>query len=472
MELLQHPAPMEDQFRVQNGVVEALDRKRRVLDDEIARFKATKEEEFKAYKEEILSPDNADKEDVVFEEKAVDRSPEGDQDLSIQTTGQGNDPIPSSLSTSINVAAQAKGARAEKMGMDEPTAKEQDADKEKRKMLRNRKDEFHGVFTPAYLPLLEDPNIKSSRSSSNASSPAPSNRRASSPLPAGHKHRSRRLAETAPLSSSATLLPTVSSYTPLYSPNDASEQMSFSAPRPSLDNDRRSSSRSDISFTSLRSSLRQPKSPKSPKHVLFSIDNIVMSPSTSPVAERKERPTTGKTQENKNTAPNGTLLSPSTKTPGTLLPDAPASCFPILPSTPKRQGSARSFTSPSTIGSMSYVPSMVAGTAPTLSSSMFSPTSPSTVISYNDLITSDYVTSPTKTSPKELRAFKRTQADDDVLFAFDEDVGSLDDDSSTGAAPKPGESEHSQRSHQDVSGRGKKPRGKRKGKGGGKVYPS
>ena len=48
------------------------------------------------------------------------------------------------------------------------------------------------------------------------------------------------------------------------------------------------SSRSDISITSLRSSLRDPKQPRSPKRVLFSLDNGVVSPSTSPIAKRTQ----------------------------------------------------------------------------------------------------------------------------------------------------------------------------------------
>ncbi|MCJ1465305.1 hypothetical protein MMC07_003922 [Pseudocyphellaria aurata] len=49
---------------------------------------------------------------------------------------------------------------------------------------------------------------------------------------------------------------------------------------------RSSSSRSDTSIASLRSSLRDPKLPRSPKRVLFSIDNVVVAPSTSPIALR------------------------------------------------------------------------------------------------------------------------------------------------------------------------------------------
>ena len=49
---------------------------------------------------------------------------------------------------------------------------------------------------------------------------------------------------------------------------------------------RRSSSRSDVSIDGLRSSLKDPSQPKSPKRVQFSIDNTVVSPSTSPLARR------------------------------------------------------------------------------------------------------------------------------------------------------------------------------------------
>lgn len=56
-------------------------------------------------------------------------------------------------------------------------------------------------------------------------------------------------------------------------------------PEGALDH-RRSSSRSDANIDRRRSSLRNSREPRSPKRVQFSIDDTVVSPSTSPVANR------------------------------------------------------------------------------------------------------------------------------------------------------------------------------------------
>ncbi|KAL8996195.1 MAG: hypothetical protein Q9188_006621 [Gyalolechia gomerana] len=77
------------------------------------------------------------------------------------------------------------------------------------------------------------------------------------------------------VSGSALSIPT----SPRHLSSNDPRKMSMSA--------RRSSSRSDTSVSSLRSSIRDPKQTRSPKRVLFSIDNVVVSPSTSPTLQRK-----------------------------------------------------------------------------------------------------------------------------------------------------------------------------------------
>ena len=124
---------------------------------------------------------------------------------------------------------------------------------------QNRRPDRQAIRTPSYLPLLD----AAPRSPRTATNQPPAS-------------------IDAQLSSSATL-PTTT-FSPLGSPQQR-PLISTSAPRPDALHIRRSSSRSDIS---LRSSMRGPKSPKSPKHVLFSIDNVVMSPSTSPEIVRKQ----------------------------------------------------------------------------------------------------------------------------------------------------------------------------------------
>jgi len=64
--------------------------------------------------------------------------------------------------------------------------------------------------------------------------------------------------------------------------------LSSSVPPEHALDQRRSSSRSDASIDGLRSSLRSSREPRSPKRVQFSIDDTVVSPSTSPIATRND----------------------------------------------------------------------------------------------------------------------------------------------------------------------------------------
>ena len=63
--------------------------------------------------------------------------------------------------------------------------------------------------------------------------------------------------------------------------------LSASVPREQVLHHDRSSPPSDTSGACLRSSIRDPSQPPSPKRVLFSIDNLVVSPSTSPKAQQR-----------------------------------------------------------------------------------------------------------------------------------------------------------------------------------------
>lgn len=151
-------------------------------------------------------------------------------------------------------------------------------------IVHEREVEFQGLFTPSYLPLLDS---------------SPDNlRRASSKTPLTISIKPNQLTtlargSTLTLSSSATLPTSIISSSS--SPPNA-RRISVSLPKEGSLNIRRSTSRSDTSIASLRSSLRDPKQPRSPKHVLFSIDNVVVSPSTSPVAQRSSSAPQAQTQ--------------------------------------------------------------------------------------------------------------------------------------------------------------------------------
>ena len=140
--------------------------------------------------------------------------------------------------------------------------------------FHEREVEFQGLFTPSYLPLLDS----STKNQENVSS--------KTPLTISIKPNQLTMLVRDPkstLSSSATLPASVISSS---SSPPTARHFSASLPREGSLNIRRSSSRSDTSIASLRSSLRDPKQPRSPKRVLFSIDNVVVSPSTSPLAQR------------------------------------------------------------------------------------------------------------------------------------------------------------------------------------------
>jgi len=156
----------------------------------------------------------------------------------------------------------------------------------------DREKEYEGVFTPRFLPLI-DTATRSSRSNSDelleASSlhPKPSSMARAMQTNPTLRHQ---------LSSSAEYHHNPGMTSP---PTQPARPLSSSVP---AEHDgaghHRSSSASRASEASLRrSSLRNRNAsePRSPKKVLFNIDNKVVSPSTSPIAKReKEKPRTSK----------------------------------------------------------------------------------------------------------------------------------------------------------------------------------
>lgn len=233
-----------------------------------------------------------------------------------------------------------------------------------------REIELKGLFTPTYLLLLSAP------------------RRSSSP----RVEEARRLSEdktaaneiqhsTASFSSSSTFPSThiSSSSSPPHT-----RLLSASVPRqPS--HCRRTSSRSDLSI-SLRSSLRDPNQARSPKRVLFSLDNDVVSPSTSPIVHRGQlsretMPPQGVTQ---------TLRSFGPAAVGNL---GDSSSDTIRPNS---AGAAFSSTNGGMIGYDTHIPS---------STRLLEISDPSPTIGGDD--------------------FERIDADDE-LFTFDEDMNSVE----------------------------------------------
>ena len=222
---------------------EALLQKRQALEREIAAFKAEKEEEYKRFEEELNN--SAETPHVASEATQAAFGGAATTEPSLDLLDQIETELP--IDTAI---PQLKAA-----------------------WTSNDDEELQRVFGPSFLPLLEKvPDENDRPPAANQGLPRVDT---SSPV------------HEAPYSQSATLPAT--RFLPASPTQPAPRPISASAPKEAPSHRRRSSTRSDISVSSLRSSIRDPQQPRSPKRVLFSIDNEVVSPSSSPLRERSSK---------------------------------------------------------------------------------------------------------------------------------------------------------------------------------------
>ena len=262
----------------EHHITEALERKRRQLDQEIAQFRAEKEHDYNVFERRLRdkSKENGAQDASQSQRKRgrskqkngaaeagstqkegaswVQRESKNGNDFRMSLGEEAEDPH-----TAVQLSPRSEGSPG-------PSGRFTEA-------LQEREKEFQGVFTPSYLPLVEDtPGNGRSRSGEQFET-SPFN---SEGIPAA-RHNS-----SAMLSSSAE-----TTHPPMTSPPlQPARPLSSSVPPEKPLHHRSDSSRSDNSVASLRSSLRDPKQPRSPKRVLFSIDDTLVSPSTSPVAQR------------------------------------------------------------------------------------------------------------------------------------------------------------------------------------------
>ncbi|KAL8806718.1 MAG: hypothetical protein Q9182_001115 [Xanthomendoza sp. 2 TL-2023] len=272
----------------ESQLTEALQLRKRQIDREIAEFAVEKEKEFRKFEKRLRSEKrDAERLKILQCEREVDKANQkrrGSRDqLAIcspdEVNGTGNrvgeiesngvNGVRFSGAVEIPPGTQANPLKKEKKKKNSAnggTSYDQQPSHE-------REVEFQGLFTPNYLPLLSGlqqdrqddvPDTTSTRRDQITSSDKP----VLSSAPALSDLR-------APLSGNA---PATSA---------SSQHLSSSDPRKMSMAERRSSSRSDTSVSSRRSSIRDRKQPRSPKRVLFSIDNVVVSPSTSPTMQRK-----------------------------------------------------------------------------------------------------------------------------------------------------------------------------------------
>lgn len=208
---------------------EALLRKRQEIDEEVAAFRAQKEEEYKRFEEEIESGGTL-----------RDRELHG---------GLGDKPV---LNDGGYVGINTQGRTAHS---------------------KERDDELEKVFGPSFLPLLEKMPQESSQLSAEGRSRL--------------HHNSGQQEEEIGYPVSIALPSTSLPASPLQDSSNLNSNHTLEGTP--VHHRRTSSSRSDVSAGSLRSSLRDPQQPRSPKRVLFTIDDVVVSPSTSPIQERSSK---------------------------------------------------------------------------------------------------------------------------------------------------------------------------------------
>jgi hypothetical protein len=247
-----------DQCSISMAEVEVeLARKRKALDKEIERFMAQKEAEFRKFEKELRGQvDAAAKEGSTIVEKGFSVGvPLGQSNETAGSKAEAQ----SLRDTNKGSAVQNSSGGQLDSSFKYTTGYNWHESKEDREL------ELRALFTPAFLPLLESSSYNYDRAHRRSLS-------TDSRPPKEDKPDSTKLS---------------SSLTSLGSPLKSNVNIQ---PRPGLA-DRRSSSSPTGTGRSLRkSSLRQPASPdhvpRERKHVLFSIDNVVISPSSSPVVTR------------------------------------------------------------------------------------------------------------------------------------------------------------------------------------------
>ncbi|MCJ1276487.1 hypothetical protein MMC21_004293 [Puttea exsequens] len=279
---------MEQQFfgAAEQEMLSRLDEKRRQIDKEIARFKAAKEQEYRDFEEHLTRQSLVSGNGTYVEETSKtkhnrrrlrerknatqeERPPDSEhiqhvnglsQSAAHETNGS------SGLSEGFHYAESDGHAFSSREGSPGPPTPSPE-----------RERTFEGVFTPDYLPLLNKPSW-TSRSNSDELLEAPHSQ-VENILSLHRQDLSKPH-----LSSSAEYYHGSGMTSP---PAPPARPYSSSVPQ---ENQGIRHQRGASNGSLRRSSLRNPNSiePKSPKKVLFSIDNVVVSPSTSPLARRKK----------------------------------------------------------------------------------------------------------------------------------------------------------------------------------------
>lgn len=245
---------------------DALERKRTQIAREIEDFKVEKEREFAAFEQRLRgrAPVNSSEHSTSFEAPFRNEKREEPRGSNHSLDGR---PAINIESDSVRTNGSNHLSRSTEFLCNGRENQDSSSDSLLSNSLRERELEFHGLFTPHYLPLLDG--------SAHNSKPRPTKKYPED------LQSPRDISSN--LSSSATFpSSTIDNNTSLH----FLRHFSASVPRERSLGLRRSSSRSENLVGSRRSSLRDPKQPRSAKHVLFSINDVVVSPSTSPILFR------------------------------------------------------------------------------------------------------------------------------------------------------------------------------------------
>ena len=270
----------------ESQITEALERKMRQLDQDIAEFKMEKEHEYRVFERRLRgrSKEN-DAQDAPQSQRKRGRSKQKsvtaeagtlqkDETKDVQReldNGKPGQEGPGPEGKDLFTMTRFKSSPGGSPGPPDRSTES----------LHARGRDSDRVSTPNYLPLLGDTS-------------------------ANHGSRSKEIVQTllfssrdrfpAIYSSSAVFSSSAETVHPLMTspPLPPARPLSSSVPPEKPLHHRSDSSRSDASIASLRSSLRDPKQTRSPKRVLFSIDDTLVSPSTSPIAQRSKSETPAK----------------------------------------------------------------------------------------------------------------------------------------------------------------------------------
>lgn len=285
--------PMENQDgdstsntkKLESMILNMLDVKRQDIEREIADFRASKEKEFSDFEQRLRAAD----EETVKKECIQHHSQDIKSNLELKNSARlGQEPDSSAggkTEPGLDFLEE-KALTNISSNQDQPTgivngnvmSLNASAGKSKNSAAAESHDrelEFQGLFTPSYLPLLDGSNQIQRDWPSK-----PSLKISIQPK----EYRSSLQNSISTFSSSSTFPPST-----VTSPNSPPTIRSLSASVPGEQAPllSRPTSGADAKSACRRSSLRDPKQPRSPKRVLFEIDNVVVSPSTSPEAQQR-----------------------------------------------------------------------------------------------------------------------------------------------------------------------------------------